>query len=143
MENKRGVPKKIETPEKMLDLFIKYVQHVKSNPIKVMDFVGKDGKKVYREKERPLSMVGFELFCVEHSDINYPDLTNYFENRGKGYDDFVPIVTRIRAAIRDDQISGGMAGIYNSSLTARLNGLTEKIQQTNIEQPFFGKDENN
>jgi hypothetical protein len=41
----------------------------------------------------------------------------------------VSVCSRIRKNIREDQIAGGMAGIYNASITQRLNGLTEKIQE--------------
>jgi hypothetical protein len=30
-----------------------------------------------------------------------------------------------------------MAGIYNASITARLNNLVEKKEITNVEQPLF------
>jgi hypothetical protein len=33
-----------------------------------------------------------------------------------------------------------MVGQYNPSITQRLNGLKESIEQTNIEQPLFPKD---
>jgi hypothetical protein len=33
-----------------------------------------------------------------------------------------------------------MAGIYNPSITQRLNNLIEKVEQTNIEQPLFPDD---
>jgi hypothetical protein len=31
-----------------------------------------------------------------------------------------------------------MVSIYNPSITQRLNGLTEKVEQTNVEKPIFG-----
>ena len=40
------------------------------------------------------------------------------------------ICTRIRAEIRQDQIDGGMAGIYNTSITQRLKGLVDKSDIT-------------
>ena len=53
------------------------------------------------------------------------------------YKRFSTIVTRIRKEVRNDQIGGGMAGIYNPSITARLNNLVEKKEITNVEQPLF------
>jgi hypothetical protein len=49
------------------------------------------------------------------------------------------IVTRIREEWQADQIEGGMVGIYNQQLTAKLNGLIDK-QETKIisEMPLFG-----
>lgn len=127
--------KYIETPEKLWDLFILYKEGVKSKPILVHDFVGKDGYSVHREKERPLTMEGFENYLFREDVIS--DVSDYFENKDNRYSDYIHICRAIKKTIRQDQIEGGMAGIYNPSITQRLNGLTEKVEQTNIEQPFF------
>jgi len=100
---------------------------VKDNPIKVEDWVGGMGKKVVRKKERPLTLEGFENYCFENGIIN--DLGHYFSNLNDGYSEYLPICSRIRKAIREEQISGGMAGIYNPSITQRLNNLVEKVQE--------------
>jgi len=121
--------KNIETPEKMLELFEEYREKEKLNPIKVMDFVGKDGEMVYRDKETPLTMEGFECYCFEKGIIS--DLSHYFCNLDGRYKDYVVICSHIRKTIRQDQIRGGMAGIYNPSITQRLNGLVEK-QSTEV-----------
>jgi hypothetical protein len=34
-----------------------------------------------------------------------------------------------------------MAGIYNPSITQRLNNLVDKVEQTVIEQPLFNLDD--
>lgn len=125
---KIGKPKAITTPELMWELFDKYVTWAKNNPIKVQDFVGKDGDEVYRKKIRPLTMEGFENYVAE-TKIVTTDLDQYFANWGGRYTDFVSVCSRIKKRIRQDQIEGGMAGIYNPSITQRLNNLTEKIQE--------------
>lgn len=127
-----GKPKYIETPEKLWQLFVDYKAYVKSNPILIKDWVGKDADTVYREKERPLTMVGFECFVCDNTEISYPDLTHYFENKDGRYSNYVPISSRIQAEIKNDQIAGGMTMIYSQSLTARLNNLVEKTE-TKIE----------
>jgi hypothetical protein len=121
-----GKNKYIESPEKMWELFTLYKKEVKSNPIIVKDWVGKDATDVYREKEKPLTMVGFECFVCDNTDITYPDLTNYFDEKLETFKDFIPIASRIRAEIKNDQINGGMTMIYSQNLTARLNGLVDK-----------------
>jgi hypothetical protein len=131
----QGRKKNIETPEILWDLFIKYKTQVKENPIKVQDYVGKDGDVVWREKEKPLTMVGFQNYLDDNDIIT--DVTDYFENKDNRYKDFIRICSRIKRNIQDDQISGGMVGIYNPSITQRLNNLIEKVEQTNIEQPLF------
>ena len=79
---------------------------------------------LFRSKEtepikRPYTKEGFEVFCET-------DLQPYFENRDGRYEVFVSILSHIRKIIREQQISGGVAGVYNASLTARINGLVEK-----------------
>jgi hypothetical protein len=121
--------KNIETPEKLWEHFLAYKKETKSNPITVKDWVGKDAETVFREKERPLSVDGFECWCYDNGIIS--DLSNYFANSDNRYSDYSTICQRIRKAVRTDQIEGGMAGIYNPSITQRLNGLVEK-QETEI-----------
>lgn len=121
-----GVPKALSV-DTMLDYFIKYVKHTKDNPIEVQDFVGKDATEVWRKKEQPLTMEGFEDYVAESGGPF--SLAQYFSNYQGRYEDFVTICTFIRRKIRADQIKGGMAGIYNASITQRLNGLAEKTEQ--------------
>jgi hypothetical protein len=117
-----GKHKYIETPEKMWELFEAYKEAVKLNPFLVQDYVGKDGEMVYRERERPLTFEGFYDYCYE----NIGCIDQYFENRDGRYTDYVAICSRIKKIIRKDQIEGGMASIYNASITQRLNGLADK-----------------
>ena len=123
MGTSKGHGKYIETPERMWELFAAYVQEVKSNPRKRVVFVGKDGMQKDEPLERPLTMEGFELYVADLQVIT--DLSDYFENKHGRYDAYVPICSRIRKAIRRDQIEGGMVGQYNASITQRLNGLAD------------------
>ena len=120
--------KYIETPEKLWELFVGYKTETKKRPFLQHDFVGKDGDSVHRERERCLSMVGFECYVLEHTNLTYPDLTNYFEG-SESYESYLPTSSRIKAEIKKDQIEGGMAMIYSQNLTSRLNGLSDKLDQ--------------
>ena len=130
-----GRPNKIDSPEHLWELFRDYKSQVKNNPILKHTFVGKEGRSEYSELERPLTIEGFECYCADLGIIQ--DLSNYFATSNNRYKRFSTIVTRIRKEVRTDQIGGGMAGIYNSSITARLNNLVEKKEITNVEQPLF------
>lgn len=121
--------KYIETPEKLWELFEAYKKQTKENPRYRVQFVGKDGNMVHEPLERPLTMEGFENYCFSIDKI--ADLGHYFSNRDNAYDEYVAICSRIRQAIRQDQIEGGMVGQYNPSITQRLNGLVEKAQVDN------------
>ena len=119
--------KKIATPEILWQHFLDYKEWVKNNPILVQDYIGKDVQMIYRERQRPLTIEGFECYCFDNDIIN--DLGDYFKNDNGRYSDYAPICNNIRKAVRNNQIEGGMAGIYNASITQRLNGLTENVNQ--------------
>jgi hypothetical protein len=139
MENKQGRPNKIKDPQHLWELFQEYKRHTKNNPILKHTFVGKDGRSEYSELERPLTIEGFENYCADAGIIK--DLSNYFANSNNRYKRFSTICTRIRREVRADQISGGMAGIYNPSITQRLNNLVDKQEIAHVEQPLFNDDE--
>ena len=133
-----GKHKYIETPELMAELFNEYKKATKAKPILVQDYVGKDAEMVYRTKERPLTIDGFECWCYDNEIIS--DLSQYFANTEQRYTDYQTICHAIKKAVRKDQIEGGMAGMYNPSITQRLNGLVEKTQ-TDINVTKFEFDE--
>lgn len=133
-----GRYKLIDSPETMWKLFNSYKGWVKNNPIEIEDYVGKDAIRVFRQKPRPLTMEGFECFVADLDGMPF-GLQHYFANTDSAYEDFLTICSRIKTEIRQDQISGGMAGIYNPSITQRLNGLVDKTEsKIQVEQPLFG-----
>jgi len=134
-----GKNKYVESPEKMAEYFEIYKNETKSNPIKKHVFVGKDGNADYELIERPLTVDGFELWCWRNNIIS--DLSNYFANSNNKYAEYSTICSRIRKEVRNDQIEKGLAGIYNTSITQRLNGLTDKSEVTVKEQPLFPDDQ--
>lgn len=132
--------KKIQTPEIMWALFQDYIKHVEANPFIVVDYVGKEAVPVNRYKQRPITMEGFECYVADIPGMPW-DLDDYFNNNHGIYGDYSSVCSRIRRMIRDHQIGGGMAGVYNPSITQRLNGLTDKVEVKTIkEQPLFSDD---
>lgn len=130
--------KYISSPKKMWSLFEAYKADVKEHPVEVEDYVGKDADRVMRQKEAPLTMEGFENFVAGEPKMPW-SLEHYFANTNGEYEQFCTICSRIRREIRADQIKGGMVGIYNPSITQRLNGLVDKQQHdVKVEQPLFG-----
>jgi len=123
-----GRVKYIESPEKLKEYFLSYEKEVKSNPFLVKDWVGKDADEVQRERERPLTIEGFECWLAENDIIE--DLGDYLKNKDNRYNDYAPICSYIKKTTRKDQIEGGMAGVYNPSITQRLNNLNENIDHT-------------
>ena len=129
-----GKRKYIETPEKMWELFLEYKEYTKSNPILIEDYVGKDAERVMRKKPRALTIDGFECYLFDRGIIS--DLSNYFANSDERYSDYSTICHAIKRAVRTDQIEGGMAGIYNPSITQRLNNIVERTDVTSGDKPL-------
>lgn len=119
--------KNIKTPDELMAFFESYIAETKSKPYMVIDWVGKDAHEVQRQKERPLTMEGFNVFIFRQGVMS--TLKDYFSNKDARYVDYIPVCTHIRQQIRADQIEGGMAGMYNPSITQRLNNLVEKVEE--------------
>ena len=122
---KVGRPRNLDSPEQLYELFKKYKEDVKANPRIKSVFGGKEFEERAEPLERPLTLEGFELFCWDEVGC----VEDYFKNTNKAYDEFSPICSRIRKEIREDQITGGMVGQYNPSITQRLNNLKEQVEQ--------------
>lgn len=102
-----------------------------------VQYVGKDGDRVTDPLKLPYTMEGFEVFCYK----NFGTVEQYFKNKDEYYTDFVPICSHIKKEIRSNQITGGLLGVYNPSITQRLNSLVDKSEVTEKrEQPLFGED---
>lgn len=121
-----GKQKYIESPEKLWELFEAYKKDVKNNPRIKIEYVGRNGERVETPIERPLIFEGFESYVCLHTRISYPDLSEYFEGTNESYSNYFPISARIKAEIRAEQVDGGMTNTYNASLTARVNGISDK-----------------
>lgn len=140
-----GKNKYIATPEIMWEHFQNYKKEVKENPIFIIeqkkgntilpkDLSNIDSKTIKESMksiielplQRPLTIEGFENWCSDNEIIE--DLGDYFSNKDGKYSDYSTICKRIKKNIRQDQIEGGMAGIYNPSITQRLNNLVEKTE---------------
>ena len=121
-----GRPKNIESPEKLHEYFLAYEKETKDRPFLVKDWVGKDAEQVNREKEKPLTMEGFECWLFDKEIIN--DLGDYLSNKNEAYSEFSAICSHIKKRIRKDQIEGGLAGLFNPSITQRLNNLAENTK---------------
>ena len=128
--NKPPIKEKyIKTPERLWELFLMYRGWAKSNPYLVKDWVGGVAKEVIREKERPLTFIGFECYLAEEGTIQ--DLDQYLSNRDGRYEAYVGIITRIKKTIEAEQFEGASAGMYNANIIARKLGLTEKTDNKN------------
>ena len=96
-----------------------------------VQYVGKEGERVTDAFKMPYTFEGFEVFCYE----NYGCVEQYFRNKDNCYTDFVAICSHIKKEIRSNQITGGLLGVYNPSITQRLNNLVEKVEDVTPQAP--------
>ncbi len=118
--------KYIATPEEMYELFEAYKASRKPREIQKATVKG----VVSEFHMPPLTMEGFDIFVMNYEGIESRGIEQYFSNREGRYLAYVDICARIKKEIRNDQIEGGMVGQYNTSITQRLNNLTEKTDVT-------------
>lgn len=115
-----------KNPEQLYQAFEEYKKDLekRSKDWLKIQYVGKDGDRVADPQKLPMTMEGFKIFCKK----NYGCVKQYLENKDGYYEDFVEICSYIAMEVRENQITGGLLGFYNPSITQRLNGLTEKVQ---------------
>ena len=131
-----GRPRIFQEPKDLWNAFQSYLDWAEKNPLVIEDYVGKDAVRVMREKPRAISMEGFSVWLFNNDVCS--DVWQYFGNRDDAYTEFISICRAIKENIRTHQIEGGMAGIYNPSITQRLNGLVDKQENKIVtEQPLF------
>jgi hypothetical protein len=116
--------KAIESPEKLAGLFEDYRTWAEATPYKVHDFVGKDADEVRREKQRPLTWIGFEAWLYRQGILTH--LGHYEQNTDKSYTEYLPIIRALKKQCSSDIIDGALAGVYNQNIAARLEGLADK-----------------
>lgn len=116
-----------KNPEQLAKAFEEYKEQLKVEAeewLKVQ-YVGKEGIRMTDGQKIPYTLEGFKRFCR----LNYGEIEQYFTNQDNYYSEFIGICRTIKEEIRENQIIGGMLGFFNPSITQRLNGLTEKIEQ--------------
>jgi len=131
--------KYIETPDKLLELFKDYVKHERDNPMYKREYVGKEGRIEKTPLETPITFEGFEVYLFNKEIIN--DLGDYSSNKDNRYSEYATIITYIRKHCYVHNFKGAAVGLFNPNLIARKLGLTDKVEQTIIEQPIFNLDE--
>jgi hypothetical protein len=122
-------PKRIfKTPEDLEQVWEEYKDDLKNQALEwvKIQYVGKEAQRMEDPYKLPYTMDGFEVFCYK----KYGCVNQYFDNKQDYYDDFVTICSHIKKEIRSNQITGGLLGVYNPSITQRLNGIKEQTDIT-------------
>lgn len=119
-------PRKINSPEEFLSLWDEYKEHVNSTP----DKINKATNKGIQTEiiDRPYTRQGFEAYVYR---VRGHHIHQYIDNYDNAYEEFLGVVTCARREWEENQISGTLTGKYKApNLTARLNGLTERVDAT-------------
>lgn len=136
LRTKSGKDKIFQTPEDLLKAANDYFDFVYDNPLKET-VVQK--RKISRDEEI------IELIEVpKMRSMTLEGLCNFIDISVKGFrlyegrDDYIPITTRIRQIIENQQFEGAASGFLNPSIIARKLGLTDKSEIKLVEeQPLF------
>jgi hypothetical protein len=135
-----GRPKIFETPEEVLEYFEEYKEDVLENPIKVVDYVGKDAKEITRKHYRPLTWSGFEAFLFRKYRL-LKDMDQYRYNQDGLYSEYMGIIRAIGREMYDNKFSGAAVGIYQQNIIARELGLADTQKVHNFDRPILEKGE--
>ena len=113
-----------KTPEELRLAWLGYKEYLEEQNKEWLNiqYVGRNGERKADAMKVPMTLEGFKRYCRN----NHGEVHQYFDNQDSQFDDFMVICRAIREEIRENQIIGGMLGVYNSSITQRLNGLVDK-----------------
>ena len=121
-----GQPKKIPDAETLYKWFEAYKRWSKKNPMKKMDFKGKDAEQVTYKLERPLTWVGFGVWLWKNKTVS--NIDEYKANKDDVYAAYSSILRTIGGEIYQHQYDGASVGIFQQNIVARKLGLTEKSE---------------
>lgn len=127
-------PKRFKTPEELWECAMEYFKWADANPIKTniktakykrQKMAGDElGKNEFTDTvARPYTLTGFFVFAGIHRE--YSDFKKYYIEQDESY---CEVFRAIEIVIQTQQVEGAMSNIYNGNLTARLNGISDKVK---------------
>lgn len=130
--NPLGRPPKYDTPERLWNKFVEYCKWCDDNPIELpAKVIFKGTKSTIEERNEgkttartPYLLSGFMVWA------KIANWTDFKKSKTNQSGDFPRVIRAIEDTIQTQQVSGAMVGLYNSNLTARLNGIKENADLT-------------
>ena len=122
-------------------LFDRYLEHMKTQFFEKPELIKSGervGEVVYIKIPSPLDIFTFCDFIGINQDTFYSYISKDFENVVSEPDNdetktqIADFFVRVRDYIRSKQVAGGVSGIYNPMLVARINGIKDTIEQQNV-----------
>ena len=127
-----GRPALFKTPEELWQAFIAYVEWSHNNPMTVQSTKSQKQGSKNNEKaqyqqtmERPLTLGAFRL----HANIRRDWATFKAEYSKKRNKDFCGVLQAIESSIRNQQVQNALVGNYKENLVARLNSISDTVEQ--------------
>lgn len=123
-----GRPKEYKADE-LEFMFTEYLEHNKSLTFYRPELIrGGDmaGQIVDVPIHSPLSIMAFCLFAK----ISVQTFNNYCNAEVQNDKELLESAIRVRTHIQDEQLRGGLSGIYNANLAKVMNGLKEQQEIT-------------
>ena len=126
-----GRPPKFKTPEELAEKAEGYFKWCDEHPVRIYQRknagasdTAASGKGVKQDEgimlvDRPYTLDGLGLFV----GVLWKDFRAYHAN-----DEFSEVIRTLEARVRDQQVTGGLCGVYHPNLTARINGISESVQ---------------
>lgn len=131
-----GRPMLIESPQALMNYFKQYVQHEQDNPMRKVEYVGKDGRMELTPLETPITFEGFECYLREIGVLG-SHLGHYESKKNEAYAAYLPIISHIRQLCFVHNFKGAAVGLFSPNLIAKKLGLIERTETTIVEQPLF------
>lgn len=127
-----GRPPKFKTPEELQEKAEGYFEWCDDNPVRIClrknagasQTAGK-GSGVKSDEgeafvERPYTRDGLALW------LGVSDWDHFKDSECYKTEEFLRVIRTLEARIRDRQVTGAMVKVYDTNLTARLNGIADK-----------------
>lgn len=121
----KGQPRNLESPEQLWEHFEGYVKYEKDHPFTKREYVGKDGRAEDTDLLAPLTMEAFKSYMW---DIGVGCIDRYIKNSNEAFNDYVPIITRIKDKIFAHNFKGASGNLMKENLIARQLGLKEQSE---------------
>lgn len=144
--SKHGRDRLFENAELLLEAAYEYFNYCDTNPleseeteikaVKGTDEKGNDKTLAIKEEKtkkknlgRPYTLEGFILYCGASESW----LRQFKRSLDPEKDqDFFTVIEQIETIIRLNQKEGAIVGKFNANIIARLQGISEKVEQVNI-----------
>lgn len=129
---------KYVTPEELWNHFADYVEKERTAPWIKIEYAGKDGDQKETPLIVPITFEGFECYLQDKEILS--TLCDYSQNRDNAYEDYIPVIARIRNNCFVQNFKGAAVGAFKEGIIGKKLGLAERINQNVTNNPILNID---